>query len=144
MEKFIVIGTGFIGGYMTNGMRKVSKTDNLKNIAFGIKGHAKDVEKRSKELGFEVSVNNTAEILEREKPTIVIFSPPPEVAPDIVENILKPYYEKCKKLNIDLPDLYSFIPSPSADWICEKLGGNVNVKYEVKDTVLEFSLLKSF
>lgn len=127
MEKFVVIGTGFIGGYMINGMRKVSKTDNLKNIAFGIKGHAKDVEKRSKELGFDVSVNNTAEILERENPTVIIFSPPPEVAPDIVTNILKPYYEKCKKSNINLPDLYSFIPSPSADWIYEKLGDGVNV-----------------
>ncbi len=127
MEKFVVIGTGFIGGYMVKGMQKISKTNNLKDIAFGIKGHFKDVEKRSAELGFDVSVNNSTEILERENPTIIIFSPPPEIAPDIVENILKPYYKKCKESNIALPDLYSFIPSPSSDWICEKLGGDVNV-----------------
>lgn len=127
MEKFVVIGTGFIGGYMGKGMRNVAGTDNLQNIAYGIKGHNRDVDKKRLELGYDVSVNNTADVLDRVNPTVIIFSAPPEKAPEIVTDILAPYYETCRKNNIRLPDLYSFIPSPSADWMCEKLGGDANV-----------------
>ena len=39
MEKFVVIGTGFIGKYMGKGMRKVLGTEDLQGHAFGIKAH---------------------------------------------------------------------------------------------------------
>ena len=65
MEKFVVIGTGFIGSYMGKGMRKIAGTDVLQGIAFGIKGSNRDVEKKKAELGYDVSVNNTAEVLDK-------------------------------------------------------------------------------
>ena len=127
MEKFVVIGTGFIGSYMGKGMRKIAGTDALQGIAFGIKGSNRDVEKKKAELGYDVSVNNTAEVLDKVKPTIIIFSAPPEVAPEIVTDCIAPYYEKCRLENRRCPDLYSFIPSPSAEWMRQHLGGNANV-----------------
>ena len=127
MEKFVVIGTGFIGFYMGKGMRNVAGTDDLQNIAYGIKGRNVNVKEKRIELGYDVSVNNTAQVLEKVNPTVIIFAAPPEAAPEIVTDILAPYYEKCQKDNIHLPDLYSFIPSPSADWMCEQLGGIANV-----------------
>lgn len=145
MEKFVVIGTGFIGQYMIKGMQNVVENNILKGIAFGIKGHNKNVENRSRELGFDVSVNNTLEVLERENPSIIILSSPPEVSSDIVKNSLLPYFEKCRNNNIKLPDLYSFIPSPSADWICDTLGGDVNVVKilpNIIDTVCGYNLSK--
>ena len=90
MEKFVVIGTGFIGSYMGKGMRKIAGTDVLQGIAFGIKGSNRDVEKKKAELGYDVSVNNTAEVLDKVKPTIIIFSAPPEVAPEIVTDCIAP------------------------------------------------------
>lgn len=127
MEKFVVIGTGFIGKYMGKGMRKVLGTEDLQGHAFGIKAHDTGVKEKEAELGFAVSVKDTGTVLEREKPSIIIFSAPPEFAPDIVTGTLLPYYEQCRRENRPLPDLYSFIPSPSADWICTQLGGDVNV-----------------
>ena len=127
MEKFVVIGTGFIGEYMGKGIRAVAGTDNLWGTAYGIKGHNRDVEKKRQELGYEVSVNNTADVLAKVNPTVIIFSAPPEAAPEIVTDILAPYYQNCRNNNIPLPDLYSFIPSPSADWMCSQLGGDANV-----------------
>lgn len=127
MEKFVVIGTGFIGGYMGKGMRNAAGTDNLQGIAYGIKGRDINVKEKRQELGYDVSVNNTAQVLDEVMPTVIIFAAPPEKAPEIVTDILAPYYEKCTGHNIPAPDLYSFIPSPSADWMCEKLGGNANV-----------------
>lgn len=127
MEKFVVIGTGFIGKYMGKGMRKVLGTEDLQGHAFGIKAHDTGVKEKEAELGFAVSVKDTGAVLEREKPSIIIFSAPPEVAPDIVTGTLLPYYEQCRRENRPLPDLYSFIPSPSADWMCTQLGSDANV-----------------
>ena len=127
MEKFVVIGTGFIGQYMEKGMKNIAHTDKLYGIAYGIKGHAYDTDKRSMELGYQVSANNTAEILRKVNPSIIIFSAPPEAAPGIVRDTLAPYYNYCKANNIRIPDLYSFIPSPSREWMCQELGGDVNV-----------------
>lgn len=127
MEKFVVIGTGFIGKYMGKGIRNVTGCKDLHGIAFGIKGHDRDVSKKAAELGYDVSVNDTARVLERENPTIIIFSAPPEAAPQIVTDILVPYYDKCRQEQRPMPDLYSFIPSPSARWMCGKLGGDANV-----------------
>ena len=127
MEKITVIGTGFICEYMRNGMRAVCENLDLHTSVHGIKGTDRDVEKRAEQLGIPVSVGGTYGVLCRQKPTIIVLCCSPEAAQGIVDSDLKPYYEKIRNENGVLPDLYSFIPSPSAVSIYNDLGSDSNV-----------------
>ena len=127
MEKIVVIGVGFIGQYMGKGIRKILGTDDLHGRVFGIKGSPSGVRERSAALGYEVSVADSGRVIMRERPTIILLSPPPTRAEGIIRNDILPYCELCRKKGLPLPDIYSYIPSPSPGVIRDILGNDVNV-----------------
>lgn len=127
MEKIVVIGVGFIGQYMGKGIRKILGTDDLHGRVFGIKGSPSGVRERSAALGYEVSVADSGRVIMRERPTIILLSPPPTRAEGIIRNDILPYCELCRKEGLPLPDIYSYIPSPSPGVIRNILGSDVNV-----------------
>ena len=69
---------------------------------------------------------DTAEVLEREHPSIIVLSPPPSVVPAITTDILKPHYDACRAAGHPLPDLYTFAPTPNTDWFRAVLGSDVH------------------
>ncbi|MCF2670481.1 hypothetical protein JQM60_04965 [Butyricicoccus pullicaecorum] len=125
MEKIVVIGVGFIGGYLRRGMKNLLGS-TLRDNVFGVKGSAAGRAERERTLGFDISVNDAAAVLARENPTIIVLSPPPETVPGLTREILSPYYAACRSAGQPLPDLYSFAPSPSADWLAAQLGSDVH------------------
>ena len=127
MEKIVVIGVGFIGQYMGKGIRKILGTDDLHGIVFGVKGSPSGVKERSDALGYEVSVADSGRVLQRERPSVILLSPPPARAEGILKNDIIPYCKTRRKEGLPLPDIYSYIPSPSPLAMRNILGEDVNV-----------------
>ena len=127
MEKIVVIGVGFIGEYMGRGIRAVMETDDLHGKVFGVKGSPSGLDERARILGYDVSVADSGPVIHRERPTIILLSPPPTRAEEILRNDIRPYCDICRREGRPLPDIYSYIPSPSPSVIRDLLGEGVNV-----------------
>ena len=127
MEKLVVIGVSFIGEYMGRGIRAVMETDDLHGKVFGVKGSPSGLDERARILGYDVSVADSGPVIHRERPTIILLSPPPTRAEDILRNDIRPYCDICRREGRPLPDIYSYIPSPSPSVIRNLLGEGVNV-----------------
>ena len=126
-EKIVIIGVGFIGGYLETGLRLLLGAQ-MPGRVFGIKGHAAGLARRQRELpDYILSVNDTKDVLLREQPTIIVLSAPPEASAHIAQTILVPYYESLRRHGCILPDLYSFTPSPSAAWYEKLLGEDISI-----------------
>ena len=126
MEKIVVVGVGFIGGYLQAGFRALLGS-GLRGQVFGVKGRAEGLAEKQAELPFAVSAGDTAEVLARENPTIIVLSPPPHAVPGITEQVLKPYYNARRAEGRPLPNLYTFAPTPNTDYFLKALGPNVHV-----------------
>ena len=126
MEKIVVIGVGFIGGYLQKGFRALLG-DDLRGHVFGIKGSAAGLREKQAELPFAVSAGDSAAVLARENPDIIILSPPPSVVPTMTSEVLKPHCDACRAAGHPLPDLYTFAPTPNTDYFRAVLGSDVHV-----------------
>lgn len=124
-DKIVVIGMGFIGGYLMPGYRALLGEEVAQRV-FAIKATERNLTALRAEYPFSISVMDTAEVLEREHPSIIILSPPPTQVPSITEEILKPYYHRCRQAGLPLPDLYTFAPDPDAAYFTAHLGADVN------------------
>jgi pyrroline-5-carboxylate reductase len=121
MEKFVIIGTGFIGEYMLKGIKHILDP-YYKNHVFAVKGSEKNLAKIQEIFNCPVTVANAKEVIERERPTVILLAVPPTVAEDIIKNHICPYLASGGKA-----DIYSFIPSPGRDEILNMLPSFCNV-----------------
>lgn len=126
MEKIVVIGVGFIGGYLQKGFCALLG-DDLRGHVFGIKGSTAGLREKQTELPFAISAGDTAAVLARENPDIIILSPPPSIVPTMTSEVLKPHYDACRAADHPLPDLYTFAPTPNTDYFRVVLGSDVHV-----------------
>lgn len=126
MEKIVVIGVGFIGGYLQKGFRALVG-DDLRGRVFGIKGSAAGLAEKQAELPFGVSAGDTAAVLAREAPDIIVLAPPPSAVPATTTEILKPHYDACRAAGRPLPDLYTFAPTPNTGYFRAVLGADAHV-----------------
>lgn len=125
MEKTVIIGTGFIGGYMTKGLKKLLGSEFSDNVC-GIKKRSEGLKKRSAELNMPIYSEPILEVLRREQPSLILLCPSPSAVPAIVENELLPYYNECRTKHFPLPYLISFAPSPSIDVISDLIGNDIS------------------
>lgn len=121
MERIVVIGTGFIGGYMTKGLKALTGASFSENV-IGVKKHSDGAKKRSAELGFPIYSKPVPDVLSEQKPSVILLCPSPSAVFDIVKNAIAPYYACLRRTGEKLPELLSFAPSPSVDIISELIG----------------------
>ena len=126
MDKIVVIGVGFIGGSLQKGFCALLG-DDLRGHVFGIKGSTAGLREKQAELPFAISAGDTAAVLARENPDIIILSPPPSIVPTMTSEVLKPHYDACRAAGHPLPDLYTFAPTPNTDFFRAVLGSDVHV-----------------
>ena len=126
-ERIAVIGTGFIGGYLNEGFHRLFGS-SMRGHVYGIGKHPEKIKKRAAELpDYILSADDTAEVLERVLPTIIVMSAPPKDAVGIAQDILLPFYREQRQKKRQLPELYSFTPSPGQAWYARLLGCDVPV-----------------
>lgn len=122
----VVIGMGNIGRFLMPGYRQLLG-DKVETNVFGVRNNPDKVAELQKQVPFQVSAGNAAELLREKKPDIVIVSTPPKVIPAVAEEVLKPYFEEARKEGWGLPDIYTFGPTPAPQMYLDLLGNDVLV-----------------
>ncbi|WP_343207836.1 hypothetical protein [Anaerolentibacter hominis] len=123
--KIFLIGVGYLAYYITPCYRAILR-DNIGSQMIGIKGSERGLKERQELFPFPLQVQNTRAALDEMKPDLILLAPKPDQIPGIMEEVLIPYYEDCRKAGEILPDLYSFAPDPQVSYFYDKLGGDVN------------------
>jgi len=121
----VVIGMGFIGGFLLPGYRLLLG-DKAETNVFGVKATDRDLEQTRARVPFPISVNNTAELLREKTPDIIIMCPPPKQIPVVMQEVLLPYFNEARAKKIPLPDIYTFGPSPDPQLYYDTLGKDIN------------------
>lgn len=125
--RFVSIGFGFLAGYLYPCFSRFCDPERLPEQIAAVTADAGTLEEKRKAYPIPIYLNDNARALERVKPHIILFSPPPAVAPVLAEQVLKPYYDSLRRQGEPLPDLYAFPPSPQGDFYLEMLGRDICV-----------------
>ncbi|MGI9615092.1 MAG: hypothetical protein ACR2QO_19425 [Acidimicrobiales bacterium] len=93
----------------------------------GVTADETDIERKRAHFGFEMLLHDNLVALRRNVPDIIMFSPPPTIAPELIESVLRPYYEERRGDGGMLPELYAFPPVPAGAVYLDALGNDVRV-----------------
>lgn len=120
----VVIGMGNIGKYLMPGYRCLLGDKAGSNV-FGVRRNPDKVAELQKQVPFPVSAGNTVRLLREKRPDIIIVSTPPAVIPLVAQEDLKPYFEEARRKGWNLPDIYTFGPTPEPRMYLDLLGEDV-------------------
>ena len=129
-EKIVILGTGFIAGYLNKGLHFLfSKLGQpMQGNVCAIGKHPEKLAARANVLKDCVLCTDPIDfVLADFHPTIIIIAVPPAVAAQIADTILLPYYNALRAASQPLPDLYSFTPTPDENWYANLLGNDVPI-----------------
>ena len=79
-EKIFIIGFGFIGRYLAPVMRPCWGSPPPEQV-LAVKASSRGVEELRQQYPYAISVGDTAAVLEREHPTILVLCPPAHRGP---------------------------------------------------------------
>ena len=125
--KIGLIGFGFLLEYLSPCYMRLYNNETIGKNVVAVTADEKQVEEKNRRYPFLVQLGGNLEMLKDLKPDIVLFAPPPVVAPSLIKNVLKPYYAYCQKNSVVFPDLYVFPPTPQGSYYIRELGENVHV-----------------
>ena len=86
-----------------------------------------DLKRKQAVFGIEVILNDNSAALKKMEPDIIFFAPPPHVAPGIIQNELKNYFNHLRAESAVLPEIYAFPPTPSGAFYEEIMGKDILV-----------------
>lgn len=109
--------------------------DDVATRVIGVTADEADIPRKEAFFGFEVILNENLEALRRNRPDVILFAPPPTVAPGLIESVLRPYYDECRADGLSLPDLYAFPPLPLGSTYLDALGEDVLVANIIPNNV---------
>ena len=109
--------------------------DDVADRLIGVTVDAGDVQRKREFFGFDILLDDNLAALRHNRPDIILFSPPPTVAPELIESVLRPYYDECRADGRPIPDLYAFPPVPSGSVYLDALGDDVLVANIIPNNV---------
>lgn len=109
--------------------------DDVADRVIGVTADADDAERKRAVFGFDVVIDDNLGALRRNRPDIILFAPPPTVAPGLIEAVLRPYFDERRTEGGPLPDLYAFPPLPAGSTYLEALGDDVLVANIIPNNV---------
>ena len=121
--RIAILGFGFLMDYMSDCYYSFIGHDNIESKIIAVTADERNLEEKRMKYPFEIMLNDNLHALRKIKPDIILFAPPPSVAPVIIENELSVYFSECA----DKPDIYAFPPSPNGKFYLERLGKDVFV-----------------
>jgi pyrroline-5-carboxylate reductase len=83
--------------------------------------------KIEKEFGIKLYFQNNLLALQNLQPEIILFAPPPNIAPYLIKSDLKDYIQHLRKQNLPLPDIVAFPPIPPGSYYQEILGEDIRI-----------------
>ncbi len=121
----VVIGMGFIGGFLLPGYEMLLG-DRVSSNVFVVKATERDLESLRSQYPFSITVDNTLEVLRTAKPDIIVMCPPPSQIPGVISSALVPYFSEARQQGIPLPDIYTFGPVPDPQYYYTRLGEDIH------------------
>lgn len=101
----------------------------------GVTAEEADIPRKEALFGFPMVLNDNLGALRGNHPDLIMFSPPPTVAPELIETVLRPYYQERRAEGGPLPELYAFPPVPLGQTYLNALGDDVLVVNMIPNNV---------
>ncbi|WP_371804706.1 NAD(P)-binding domain-containing protein [Candidatus Lokiarchaeum ossiferum] len=125
--KVTIIGFGNLAESLFYYLEQFIGPENYLSQINATTADVETIEKKRNKYGISIILENNVEALKLLQPDIIFFSPPPSVAPRIIQNELTKYFDFIRQHNLPLPDIYAFPPVPDAELYQTLLGKNVQV-----------------
>jgi pyrroline-5-carboxylate reductase len=125
--KIVIIGMGYLAGYLYPCYERYITRDNLASQVIAVTADEPNLATKQAQYPFEIILNDNMRALKTLHPDIILFAPPPTVAPVLAEDVLKEYYGYLREHSMPLPDLYAFPPTPAGQYYRDLLGDDIHV-----------------
>lgn len=125
--KVTIIGLGNLAESLFYYLEQLIGSENYLTHINATTADVETLEKKRNQYGISILLENNVEALKLLQPDIIFFSPPPSVAPRIIQKELTIYFEFVRQKNLPLPDIYAFPPVPVAEFYQTILGNDVQV-----------------
>ena len=137
-KKMVIIGMGALMEKMLPCFEALLG-DTLSSNLIATTADAGDIERKRAHFPFRLILNDNKEALEEMNPDIIVFAVPPQLAAEVCEKDIVPYYQKCRDKGREIPVLYVFPPRPAADYYLEKLGSDLKVCHILPNVILSIA-----
>ncbi len=137
-KKIVIIGIGALMEKMYPCFEKFLGED-LEDHLLATTADAGDLERKKNRFSFGILLNDNAGALQKMQPDIIVYAVPPQVAAEIAERDLAPYYEQCRKEGKEPPALYVFPPRPAAEYYLGLLGEDLKVCHILPNVILSIA-----
>lgn len=130
-----MIGVGNLMEIIWPIISRVVGGDDVADRVIGVTADEADIARKEAVFGFPLVLNDNHAALRDNHPDLIMFSPPPTVAPDLIDSVLRPYYEERRTEGGPLPVLYAFPPVPLGQTYLDALGDDVLVVNMIPNNV---------
>lgn len=125
--KIVIIGFGFLMGYLYPCYSRLYSEKEMENCIIAVTADEATLEEKRAKYDFPILLHDNMGALQTLYPDIILFAPPPSVAPALTESVLVPYFQQLRMEKKPLPDLYVFPPSPQGNYYIQMLGQDIHV-----------------
>jgi hypothetical protein len=130
-----MIGVGNLMEVIWPIIGRVVGGDDAADRVLGVTADQADLARKEELFGFPMVLNDNLAALRRNHPDLIMFSPPPTVAPELIDSVLRPYYDERRAEGGPLPALYAFPPVPLGQAYLDALGDDVLVVNMIPNNV---------
>lgn len=130
-----MIGVGNLMEVIWPIISRVVGGDGVADRVIGVTADEADLGRKEALFGFPMVLDDNLGALRRNHPDVIMFSPPPTVAPELIQSVLRPYYAERRAEGGPLPVLYAFPPVPLGQAYLDALGGDVLVVNMIPNNV---------
>jgi len=126
--KIVILGFGSLMESLLPCCGSMLGTNNAavwKEKIRAVKGSVSGLAEKQAQYPFPVSAGDSADVLQRSVPDVILFSPPPTLAKELTETVLLPYYNTLREKNHSLPLLITFPPTPLPRYYSQILGMDI-------------------
>ncbi len=134
-----MIGVGNLMEVIWPIISRVVGGDDVADRLIGVTADEADIPRKETFFGFPMVLDDNLGALRRNHPDLIMFSPPPTVAPDLIETVLRPYYDDRRAEGGPLPELYAFPPVPLGQAYRDALGEDVLVVNMIPNNVTQIA-----
>jgi pyrroline-5-carboxylate reductase len=125
--RITIIGMGHLMEAIFDTIAETVGKENIARQVNATTADAADGRIKQESLGIPVIVDDNTGALRDLEPDIIFFAPPPTVAPEIIHNELKVYFDEQRGKSATLPEIYAYPPVPPGAYYQKILGEDVLV-----------------
>ena len=136
--KIVLIGMGYLMEYIAPCYQRLLG-GRLWEQSKGVTADPVGLERKAQATGVPVVLNDNLGALRDVHPDIIFFAPPPSLAAQLTEQVLKVYYEEERAAGNPIPLLFAFPPNPEGAYYRRVLGTDLKVANILPNMIREIA-----